>query len=612
MAYTPTIYYDRFLAVRQESYYDYLRTWEQTKELTDSMRENTGRLADATVATGALAAQRISSSIMTAQSANEAAMRENARRLDSRLRAGFSEVSHKMDAMNMTMAYGFVAMKRQLGEMGAEMHFGLARLNDTFQKSAASICEKLDAINDTLNNPRFTEARELYRAASVWYGKGFYEDARDDLLTATGMYKADAVSWRLLGMVYLFGAGELAGEFSTVVDLDAAIAAFFKAAKYIAPDAAAPGEARAMAADIYFYLGLARLFKSNDLFSADPKNAEAGRFLEEAQRAFEQSWAYSNKMLEAQWNAARCKALRGDAAGALADLETVITADPRYDRKTAIDRDFAGIAGGDEFKALIRRLKALLIPQIEPALKKYKTLRENFLTWSKEIPSDLAALEKKLDQFRAAHPAAEEASYVDAAEIVSICQQCVELITRELIVRMLGIKNHVVTCYNGEDKKVTIPDGVSAIGEKAFYNKQLTSVEIPPGVTSIGDWAFSGNQLTSVEIPPGVTSIGQEAFRDNQLTSVVIPPRVTSIEDYAFSGNQLTSVVIPPGVTSIGEGAFSFNQLTSVVIPPGVTSIGDWAFSDNQLTSVVIPPGVTSIGQAAFWDNQLTSVVIPP
>jgi len=136
-------------------------------------------------------------------------------------------------------------------------------------------------------------------------------------------------------------------------------------------------------------------------------------------------------------------------------------------------------------------------------------------------------------------------------------------------------------------------------------SSRVKSAVIAEGVTSIGEYAFYNcTSLTSVAIPDSVTSIGDDAFSNcKSLTSVTIPDSVTSIGEYAFYNcRSLTSVTIPDSVTSIGDDAFSnCKSLTSVTIPDSVTSIGKWAFSEcKSLTSVTIPDSVTSIGDAAF------------
>ena len=142
-------------------------------------------------------------------------------------------------------------------------------------------------------------------------------------------------------------------------------------------------------------------------------------------------------------------------------------------------------------------------------------------------------------------------------------------------------------------KNTIIPNSVTSIGERTFYNcSGLTSVTIPNSVTSIGEDAFYNcSGLTSVTIPNSVTSIGEDAFYNcSGLTSVTIPNSVTSIESGTFRDcSGLTSVTIPNSVTSIGHSAFNgCSGLTSVTIPNSVTSIGTGAFYACKLRNVLI------------------------
>ena len=189
-------------------------------------------------------------------------------------------------------------------------------------------------------------------------------------------------------------------------------------------------------------------------------------------------------------------------------------------------------------------------------------------------------------------------------------------------------------------KRVTVEDGVTAIGEGmfagqgkleslslsaslkkiggyAFYNcRGLTGISFPSGLTEIGASAFSGcSGLKGISIPDGVTSVGNGMFADcANLVSVALPSVVTEIGNSAFSGcGSLSSIRLPEGVTRIGGAAFkNCGKLVSLKIPASVTGIGDEAFQSSGLISIVLPEGVTEIGSNAFYGcGSLVSVTVP-
>ena len=197
---------------------------------------------------------------------------------------------------------------------------------------------------------------------------------------------------------------------------------------------------------------------------------------------------------------------------------------------------------------------------------------------------------------------------------------------------------------NGDILSVSLPDGLTSIGGRAFNNcSSLTSITIPNSVTSIGYEAFYGcSSLTSITIPNSVTSIGGSAFAGcssltsvtwnvkkcndfewynypfadgNNILSFTFGEGVESIPACLCKGlSNITSIILPNSVTSIGGEAFSgCSSLTSVTLGNSVTSIGRYAFWHcSSLTSVTLGNSVTSIGESAFEDcSSLTSITIP-
>ncbi|MDE7464355.1 MAG: leucine-rich repeat domain-containing protein, partial [Clostridiales bacterium] len=130
----------------------------------------------------------------------------------------------------------------------------------------------------------------------------------------------------------------------------------------------------------------------------------------------------------------------------------------------------------------------------------------------------------------------------------------------------------------------TLPSSVLRIKSCAFYGcSKLSVVSVPIGVTSIGDGAFAQSGLTSVTVPDSVTSIGSGAFRAcGSLESAKLSGGIDLIESHTFyECRSLKSVEIPSGVTYIGNNAFNYCESLTSVKFGGTT--GEWKTVDKSL-----------------------------
>ena len=224
--------------------------------------------------------------------------------------------------------------------------------------------------------------------------------------------------------------------------------------------------------------------------------------------------------------------------------------------------------------------------------------------------------------------------------------------------------------FKDEIKTVIVENGVTTIGENAFWNcRTIERVTLGNTVQSIGKYAFGGcESLESVNLPDSLTSIGGQAFGGcESLESIAIPSGVTSLATSTFAScTALKTITLPTTLTKIGAAAFSrcfglqtvgyagtqedwnaveildsndpllavkpqtgdvirtgmcgenvsyiLNETTGLLTISGTGAMNDYAmlenaspFNNNQkIKEIVIESGVTAIGDDAF--TQLTKL----
>ena len=190
-----------------------------------------------------------------------------------------------------------------------------------------------------------------------------------------------------------------------------------------------------------------------------------------------------------------------------------------------------------------------------------------------------------------------------------------------------------ITKFTGADTEVTIPSvlggsKVTVIGDYAFMNcNKIQKVTIPDGVTKIGetgdDHAVGGafyqcSALKEIVIPGSVKSIAPCAFiRCVSLKTLILPEGLEKIDEWTFNGcSSLESVVIPTSVKAIENRAFAdCSSLKTLTLPEGLETLRNASFAGCKgLSSVNIPKSVTWIdclwGGAPFGGCGLDEITV--
>jgi len=175
--------------------------------------------------------------------------------------------------------------------------------------------------------------------------------------------------------------------------------------------------------------------------------------------------------------------------------------------------------------------------------------------------------------------------------------------------------------YNGKDGgcagNVTIPEGVTALGNSAFWTAAITSISLPDSLTLISDSALRSTSLTSLNIPANVASIGFLSIASYQITSLTFSPNshLASIGAYAFQGVDISSITIPASVTSMDATALqSFGTLTSITFlgnAPNTNGALVINTNNTPATSILISPGATGFRESSWASYAIvqTSVI---
>ena len=135
-----------------------------------------------------------------------------------------------------------------------------------------------------------------------------------------------------------------------------------------------------------------------------------------------------------------------------------------------------------------------------------------------------------------------------------------------------------------------VPAGVTSIDNYAFFKCDgLTALTLPAGLTSIGHCAFMicTNLTGTLTLPTGLSFIGDAAFHSTGLTAVTVPASLTSINTHAFAYCTALTIVIYQGACpAVASKDGHYAESTNVI--SYVTDAADWPQAQLDTTATLV------------------------
>ena len=167
-------------------------------------------------------------------------------------------------------------------------------------------------------------------------------------------------------------------------------------------------------------------------------------------------------------------------------------------------------------------------------------------------------------------------------------------------------------------KSLAVATGITSIGNYAFrYCNNLESASFPNTLERIGDFAFFPDvddtvppsdmaELKTLTIPSGVTEIGNKVFIGSQFTELTVPATVTNMGTRVFEACPALTTVRYEAPTLSDFTFTSCPNLSSVTIAKTVTRIGSHWMNYCPLLKEIIYEGSlaewNAIEKQSNWD----------
>lgn len=164
--------------------------------------------------------------------------------------------------------------------------------------------------------------------------------------------------------------------------------------------------------------------------------------------------------------------------------------------------------------------------------------------------------------------------------------------------------------------RMSLPEGLEKIGERAFYSSLLDNLKFPSTLICVGDYAFQRSHIRLLNLPDNLVNLGTEyAFAQMYwLNKLNCPKNLKKIPRHTFRECYfLEETVLPDSLESVDLRAFNHcYRMTIEAFPEKLRSIGDAVFEDCFMLNPRLNEGLEYIDKHAFKANKTISSIILP
>lgn len=157
---------------------------------------------------------------------------------------------------------------------------------------------------------------------------------------------------------------------------------------------------------------------------------------------------------------------------------------------------------------------------------------------------------------------------------------------------------------------LNFPEGITNIGNKAFYSCYVQSYNFPDTLLSVGSETFSYTHADSITFPANCAIYGSQALRYSTTKYLTFSGNVTSIGDnFCRNNSSLLSVVfngnvssVPGGFSNQASGAILYDFSHCTAIPP-LYSVETLGHAPGCVIRIPAALSDTTLGVGNGWES---------